>query len=186
MVTSTPYAVFLATPSPSPPSLNCFPNPLPVLHAAQIIHQCLSHSDNATRCPLSLDAMMHALDRLCHQYRLLLHLLEFDTGVFWGRYERAEAGDHPLANCLLFLLCSRCDRPRRPSSRRVAGIRTSLPFWSRPAYRPRQGVVPRRFLSVVSTVVDDFEFVGGGRVKEERRCYMLRKCDMREWLVVVG
>ena len=123
---------------------------------------------------------MHALDRLCHQYRLLLHLLEFDTGVFWGRYERAEAGDHPLANCLLFLLCSSCDRPRRPSSRRVAGIRTSLPFWSRPAYRPRQGVVPRRFLSVVSTVVDDFEFVGGGRVKEERRCYMLRKCDMRE------
>jgi len=45
---------------------------------------------------------------------------------------------------------------------------------------------PRQFLSVVSTVVDDFEFVGGSRVKEERRCYMLRKCDMREWLVVVA
>ena len=147
---------------------------------------------------------MHALDHLCHQYRLLLHLLGFDTGVFWGRYERAEAGVQeetmrvlvrgggflfvfarlvPLNDCppsCQLPPCSGCDRPRRPSSRRVAGIRTSLPFWSRPAYRPRQGVVPRRFLSVVSTVVDDFEFVGGGRVKEERRCYMLRKCDMRE------
>ena len=32
--------------------------------------------------------------------------------------------------------------PVRPSSRRVAGIRTSLPFWSQPTYRPRQGAVP--------------------------------------------
>ena len=56
--------------------------------------QCIIHV-----APLTLDAMMHPLDCLCRQYRLLLHLLGFDTGMFWGRCERGEgwsSGDETM------------------------------------------------------------------------------------------
>ena len=47
------------------------------------------------------------------------------------------------------------------------------PFGRAPLIVLVKELSPRPFLSVVSTVIDDFEFVGRGRVKEERRCYML-------------